>query len=196
MRRCRDRCRSAAAGGPNPEGAANAWKPHTGGLSCLSLTFDRGFYRRAVMSDAESSDATSLAEPRRPLVLVVDDEDAIREALCDLLEDAGFATIGARHGLDALRALTTLPTAPAFILLDLMMPIMDGWAFCRSRWKSQTLREIPVILISAVDMAESNRPTGIDAFLPKPLDVERFTQLAARMAGRRNLRARPNDRLH
>ena len=148
------------------------------------------------MSDAESSQAPSLAEPKRPLVLVVDDEDAIRDALCDLLEDAGFATIGARHGLDALRALATLPTAPAFILLDLMMPIMDGWAFCRSRWKSQALREIPVVLISAVDMAESNRPTGIDAFLPKPLDVERFTQLAARMAGRRRIQARPSGVLH
>jgi len=148
------------------------------------------------MSDSESAETPSLAEPKRPLVLVVDDEDAIREALCDLLEDAGFATIGARHGLEALRALTTLPTAPVFILLDLMMPIMDGWAFCRSRWKSQTLREIPVVLISAVDMAESNRPTGIDAFLPKPLDVERFTQLAARMAGRTRRQARPGGVLH
>ncbi len=148
------------------------------------------------MSDSESAEAPSLAEPKRPLVLVVDDEEAIREALCDLLEDAGFATISARHGLDALRALATLPTAPAFILLDLMMPIMDGWAFCRSRWRSPTLREIPVVLISAVDMAESNRPTGIDAFLPKPLDVERFTQLAARMAGRTRLQVRPSNVLH
>jgi len=148
------------------------------------------------MSDSESSEAPSLAAPKRPLVLVVDDEDAIREALCDLLEDAGFATIGARHGLEALRTLATLPTSPAFILLDLMMPIMDGWAFCRSRWKSQTLREIPVILISAVDMAESNRPTGIDAFLPKPIDVDRFARLAARITGRRRLQARPSGVLH
>jgi CheY-like chemotaxis protein len=148
------------------------------------------------MSDAESSDATSLAEPQRPLVLVVDDDDAIRGALCDLLEDAGFAAVGARHGLEALRTLTTVPTIPAFILLDLMMPIMDGWAFCRSRWKSQTLREIPVVLISAVDMSESNRPTGIDAFLPKPIDVDQFARLAARMAGRRPARARPNGLLH
>lgn len=147
-------------------------------------------------SDAESSDATALAEPQRPLVLVVDDDDPIREALRDLLEDAGFATVGARHGLEALKALATLPTTPTFILLDLMMPIMDGWAFCRSRWKSRTLREIPVILISAVDMSESNRPTGIDAFLPKPIDVEHFTRLAARMAGRRSLRSPPRGLPH
>ena len=148
------------------------------------------------MSESESSEVTSLGEARRPLVLVVDDDDAIRDALCDLLEDVGFATIGARHGLEALTLLTTLPAAPTFILLDLMMPVMDGWAFCRSRWKSRTLREIPVILISAVDMAESNRPTGIDAFLPKPIDVNRFSRLAERMAGRQRIQVRPADAVH
>src|SRR4051794_18547321 len=105
------------------------------------------------MNDSESSEIVALGEPKRPLVLVVDDDDAIREALCELLDDAGFATIGARHGLEALNVLSATSTAPAFILLDLTMPIMDGWAFCRSRWKSQSLREIPVILISAVDMS-------------------------------------------
>lgn len=147
------------------------------------------------MSDAESSEVVSLGEARPPLVLVVDDDDGIREAISEMLEDAGFATVGARHGLEALAVLTTLPAAPTFILLDLMMPIMDGWAFCRSRWKSRTLREIPVILISAVDMSESNRPTGIDAFLPKPIDVDRFSRLAARLAGRRRLHA-PSDVVH
>ena len=147
------------------------------------------------MSDAESSEATSLGEPRRPLVLVVDDDDAIREALCELLEDAGFATVGARHGLEALKILAAMATTPTFILLDLMMPVMDGWAFCRSRWRSQTLRQIPVILISAVDLSETNHPTGIDAFLRKPIDPEGFAALAARMAGRRS-HVRPTGFLH
>jgi CheY-like chemotaxis protein len=148
------------------------------------------------MSDAESSDETSLEAPKRPLVLVVDDDDGIREPLCELLEDAGFSTIGARHGLEALTVLARLPAAPAFILLDLMMPIMDGWAFCRRRWKSQALREIPVILISAADMSESNQPPGVDAFLPKPIDTDQFARLANRMAGRGRSRARPTGALH
>jgi len=148
------------------------------------------------MSEAESSQEITLGEATRPLVLVVDDDDGIRDALCDLLDDAGFAAVGARHGLEALRVLTTMQTAPTFILLDLMMPIMDGWAFCRSRWKSQALREIPVILISAVDLSESNRPTGIDAFLPKPIDAHMFARLAVRMAGRRRSPARPAGVLH
>jgi CheY-like chemotaxis protein len=148
------------------------------------------------MSEAESSQEIDLGEAASPVVLVVDDDDGIRDALCDLLEDAGFAAVGARHGLEALKVLTTMQTAPTFILLDLMMPIMDGWAFCRSRWKSRTLREIPVILLSAVDMSESNRPTGIDAFLPKPIDVNTFSRLAARMAGRRRLQAPVVDVVH
>jgi len=148
------------------------------------------------MHDSESFGTTSLAEPARPLVLVVDDDDAIREALCELLEDAGFATVGARHGLEAMKVLAMLPTVPAFILLDLMMPVMDGWAFCHRRGKSRFLREIPVVAISAADISESDRPNGVDAFLAKPIDVDKFAWLAVRMSGRKSLHARPIGLLH
>jgi CheY-like chemotaxis protein len=148
------------------------------------------------MGDSENTDVTSLSERRRPLVLVVDDDDAIREALCDLLDDAGFATVGARHGLEALKVIATSTAVPTFILLDLMMPVMDGWAFCDSRAKSRALREIPVIVISAGEISESNRPAGVDAFLAKPIDVDSFAWLAVRMAGRKSCDARPIDRLH
>ena len=148
------------------------------------------------MSDSESSEPTSLAEARRPLVLVVDDDDAIREALCELLEDAGFASVGARHGLEALKVLAASNAAPTFILLDLMMPVMDGWAFCDSRRRNRFLREIPVIAISAAELSESNRPAGIDAFLPKPIDVARFAGLAIRMAGGAGVQPLPANPLH
>jgi CheY-like chemotaxis protein len=142
------------------------------------------------------TEPVSPAAATRPLVLIVDDDDGIREALQDLLDDAGFATVGARHGLEALRMLGTLTAAPTFILLDLMMPVMDGWAFCDQRGKSRTLREIPVIAISSVEVSEANRPAGVDAFLAKPIDVERFTRLAARLAGRRGARSRQPKVLH
>jgi CheY-like chemotaxis protein len=149
------------------------------------------------MSHFENTDATSLAEPKRPLVLVIDDDDAIREALGELLDDAGFATVGARHGLEALKVLAALKAAPTFILLDLMMPVMDGWAFCDSREKSPMLSEIPVIAISAVELSESDRPAGIDAFLAKPIDMGKFARLAARVAGRKRLnQRRPVGLLH
>ena len=148
------------------------------------------------MNDTDNIDSISLGEPRRPLVLVVDDDDAIREALCDLLDDAGFATVGARHGLEALKVLATSAVAPSFILLDLMMPVMDGWAFCDSRRNIRALRDIPVIAISAVEISESNRPPGVDAFLAKPIEVDGFARLAVRMAGHKTVRDRPADHLH
>jgi len=137
------------------------------------------------MDHTDNIQPTSVAELKRPLVLIVDDDDANREALRDLLDDAGFATVDAHNGLEALKALATMTDAPTFILLDLTMPVMDGWAFCESRKKSRTLSEIPVIAISAAEISDANRPPGVDAFLPKPIDVELFARLAARIAGRR-----------
>jgi CheY-like chemotaxis protein len=191
VRRCREGRRSPAISGPDLEGAEDAREACGGDLSCFAAPFNC-----RSMSDADNTDAISLAEPKRPLVLVVDDDEAIREALCDLLDDAGFATVGARHGLEALKVLAASMSAPTFILLDLMMPVMDGWAFCDNREKSPTLSEIPVIAISAVEVAESDRPAGIDAFLAKPIDMDSFARLAHRMARRRKSRARRVRFLH
>jgi CheY-like chemotaxis protein len=89
-----------------------------------------------------------------------------------------------------LKVLGALPSAPTFILLDLMMPGMDGWAFCDSRGKSRALSEIPVIAVSGADLSEEERPAGIDAVLPKPVDIEKFASLAVRLAGRRSRETR------
>jgi len=148
------------------------------------------------MSGFDNVESTPLTTQERPLVLVVDDDDGIREGLSEMLEDAGFSTVGARHGLEALTLLGTMSAPPTFILLDLMMPIMDGWAFCDSREKSRALSEIPVIVISATEVAEWNRPPGVDAFLPKPIDVEQFAWLAVRMAGRKDARTPTSALLH
>ena len=148
------------------------------------------------MTGSDNIEPTWLAETERPLVLVVDDDDGIREGLSELLEDAGFATVGARHGLEALTLLGTMTAPPSFILLDLMMPVMDGWAFCDSRKKSPALTEIPVIAISASDISDWNRPAGIDALISKPIDVDKFAWLALRMAGRKDGQKRPRPLLH
>lgn len=142
------------------------------------------------MNQLDDTEPTAKAEPNRPLVLVVDDDEENRDALREILDEAGFATVGARHGLEALTMLATLKEMPTFILLDMTMPVMDGWEFCENRGKSQILREIPVIAISAADLTESERPAGIDAFLPKPIDIDKFAGLVIRTTGRRSRDAR------
>ena len=148
------------------------------------------------MSPFEPADEIPLAVPGRPVVLVVDDDDANREAMRELLDDAGFATIGTRNGLEALDVLATLTAPPAFILLDLMMPVIDGWAFCDKRGESRALRHIPLIATSGAEVPESARPAGIDAFLAKPIDLDAFARFAARLAGRKSANARPTGLLH
>ena len=106
-------------------------------------------------------------------VLVVEDDPDVREALLMLLEQENIGALGAANGLDAFD-LIDRGFRPHLILLDLMMPVMDGERFLRLRLNDKRLREIPVIVVSAlqrmrVDPAELN----VDAVIPKPVDPAR-----------------------
>jgi CheY-like chemotaxis protein len=83
-----------------------------------------------------------------PQVLVVEDDAPIREALCAVLRDDGYAVAEAGDGQEALEFLRTHPT-PRVILLDLMMPVMDGWTFLREQAADPALAGIPVVVITA-----------------------------------------------
>jgi CheY-like chemotaxis protein len=110
-----------------------------------------------------------MPEPGR--VLIVDDDDVIREALQTALEDAGLAVRTAEHGRAALETLDTW--TPDLILLDLMMPVMDGWAFREAQQKTPAASRIPVIVLSAAhgltDIAEAVRAARV---IPKPFDLD------------------------
>ena len=103
-------------------------------------------------------------------VLVIDDDPDIRLAVVELFQDSGFIALSAangRHALDALEGIVDHARLPCAIVLDLMMPVMDGWTFRREQLQRRGLRAIPVVVMSAV----ANRATideGISAFVPKP----------------------------
>jgi CheY-like chemotaxis protein len=90
-----------------------------------------------------------IAAHSRHVVLVVDDDPDAREAITAILEDAGYEAIQAANGSEALRQLGANPGRCDLILLDLMMPVMNGWDFRRRQRATPALAEIPVLLMSA-----------------------------------------------
>ncbi len=111
-------------------------------------------------------------------MLVVDDERDIREAVSEVLKEEGYEVLDANDGAEALRQLRA--HHPAVVLLDLMMPGMNGWEFCAARKSEPDLSTIPVIVISAL-----GRVSGIDAqaFLQKPFELEALVSAVRRYAG-------------
>jgi CheY-like chemotaxis protein len=111
-------------------------------------------------------------------VLVVDDDESIRESLCDILVFEGYRAVGVANGREALALLERNGT-PCVILLDLMMPVMDGAAFRAAQLRSPALRRIPVAIITA---AGSQAAAGItaEAVLIKPLRVEGLLEVVGR----------------
>jgi CheY-like chemotaxis protein len=111
-------------------------------------------------------------------VLVVDDDDDIRESLMDFLEEHAFEPVGARDGVDALSKLNGLDPAPCLIILDLMMPNMDGRTFREKQMELDGLSDIPVVVISAYrDVEQNARDLRVANWLPKPLNLPVLLQV-------------------
>jgi CheY-like chemotaxis protein len=120
------------------------------------------------------------------VVLVVDDDDDIRTAVQEVLEGEGYATQGASNGKEALDILRASDKRPALVLLDLMMPEMDGWELLVRLADDASLSKIPVALMSAhpsIRQAfDANRHKALDAMLlPKPINLLRLLSVVERI---------------
>ena len=100
-------------------------------------------------------------------ILIVDDDISLLDALSDALEIAGYPTRRAQNGREALDFLRTSPR-PAMILLDLNMPVMNGWQFLAKKRNDPALVKVPVVAMSGVSM---ERPQGATGFLRKPISA-------------------------
>jgi DNA-binding response OmpR family regulator len=116
-------------------------------------------------------------------ILLVEDDRDIRESIAEVLHEEGYRVSLARTGADALEQLGKSRPLPAAIVLDLMMPVMDGWEFWSLQQSHQDWASIPVVVISAdtnaKDKASALHPI---ACLRKPLDIEELLAILARLA--------------
>jgi CheY-like chemotaxis protein len=120
--------------------------------------------------------------PNAARILVVDDDPDLRRSLVEVLEEKGYEVSCANNGEEALHALAG--AAPNAILLDLTMPVMDGWTFRRLQRSDPRLARIPTVVISAAySDPRAVEGLGADAFLAKPFEVSRLTATLKALCG-------------
>ena len=107
-------------------------------------------------------------------ILVIEDDAGVRDGITNVIENEGYPVISCEDAKEALERLNAASDLPRMIVLDFMMPRMDGWTFLHERDKNVRLRHIPVLGMSAsqllVERAEN--PPGVEEFLRKPFKVE------------------------
>jgi len=121
----------------------------------------------------------SHATPRR--VLIIEDDADIRTVITDVLLSEGHSVAGAREGAEGLRR--AREEHPDLILLDLMMPGMDGWAFRAAQREDAEIADIPVVIVSASNPADVHG-IGAAAHLHKPFDLGALLDAVDRHAAR------------
>ncbi len=111
-------------------------------------------------------------------VLVVEDDELIRESLVDYLADQGYQAVGAENGQDALEKLEANDPPPCLIVLDLMMPVMDGPTFREEQLRNPRLSDIPVVVMSAYrDVKVEAKTMKASSCLSKPLKLADLLQV-------------------
>ncbi len=115
-------------------------------------------------------------------ILVIEDDPGLRAALTEALEESGYEVACAGDGKDALAQLEASP-APSVILLDLAMPVMDGWTFRAAQRRDPRFAAIPTVVLSGSIAADAYALDGLDpaAALAKPFDLERLIATVQRL---------------
>jgi two-component system, chemotaxis family, chemotaxis protein CheY len=140
------------------------------------------FPEEAAPRPAPQEPVASAAVRQACRVLVVDDDIGIRLSLAALLEDEGYIVETATHGKEALEHIAQ--RRPRVVLLDMRMPIMDGWAFAREL-RAQGLDLPLVVMTAARDAAAWAEEVAATAFAPKPFDYPALLEILDRLCGRR-----------
>lgn len=123
-----------------------------------------------------------MSDTRRKTILIVEDDSATRAALGALLEAEGFGVVCAENGREALELLASADEPPVLILLDLMMPVMDGWRFLAQRRRAAgPVSRPPVVLLSGLNFISG--ATEVSDFLRKPVRADELLSCVRRFCG-------------
>lgn len=114
-------------------------------------------------------------------ILLVEDDAAIREGVEECLLGEGYAVVAAAHGREALERLERVGP-PALVLVDLIMPVMDGAKLVAELRARQALRQVPIVLMTAAVSANPARLPAVEAVLTKPFDLDELIRTVARLA--------------
>jgi len=117
-------------------------------------------------------------------VLIVDDEFDIVDVLGDLLTAEGYEIVTAANGREGLSRLRDAPID--LVLLDCMMPVVDGPEMLRLMREDERLLHVPVVMMSAAEMRHRIQALGCSAFLKKPFDLNTLLETVARLIDDRN----------
>ena len=107
-------------------------------------------------------------------ILVVEDDEELRDLVTDLLEEEGYDVVPASNGKQALDYLQGARGMPSLILLDLMMPIVNGWELLRNIRDDPWFSAVPVVVMTAM---KRDRPTGAAAVLKKPFKIAELLEI-------------------
>ena len=113
-------------------------------------------------------------------VMVIEDDHDTRVSLRSFLEEEGFEVWTATHGRSAISMLRSATELPGMIILDLRMPLMDGWAFAEVIKCDPALAKLPVVVITA---DRNSPPPNVIEVLAKPIKVDRLLQLVEQYCG-------------
>jgi CheY-like chemotaxis protein len=123
-------------------------------------------------------------------VLVVEDDREVRDAIAEVLADSEYKALAASNGVEALQRLRSASIRPCVILLDVMMPGMDGWEFRAEQERDPAVKDIPVILLSAhTDVKSAAAQMNAAGFLAKPIAVDALLETVERFCALDKTRA-------
>lgn len=152
-------------------------------LDVLERALNRATEPPPLSEEDESSSPPSVRTPLDVIdVLLVEDEADIRAALSEALETEGYSVACAENGCEALELLRRR-VAPRVILLDLMMPVMDGWTLRDELRRDARLRKIPIAVTSALVPFDRQTALRVDAVIGKPVDLGHLLQTLERLMG-------------